>query len=683
MGTLADVFVRVRGTTDQLGKDIDKGSKAAGKKGGESFKSSFGGAIKGLGTLFAGLAIGGFLKDTISEARESIRVGNITAAVIKSTGGAAKITAANVGNLATAISNVTGTDDELIQSGENILLTFTRIRNETGRGNDIFDKATVAATNLAAAMNNGAVTADGLKTASIQVGKALNDPLKGMTALQKVGVTFSDQQKKQIAAFVKSGNIMGAQKVILAELGKEFGGVAAAAADPAQKMQVAWANLKEYIGLQLIPIINKLLPQFQALIPKIEAITSSILQFSTTNSAILSIADTIKTIVVAVNDWLSHNQTLRTVLLALTVAMWALDVAMDANPIGLVVIAIAALVVAIVWVATKTRFFQTVWGAVWGFMKAVGAWFAGPFAGFFVAVWNKIVSFLRPIFPLFAAIFGLVISVVKTFVAFWGAVWAVIWLVVKTVWGFIRPFVVTEINIVRTIITTVINYIRNIWTTYWNIIKAVIQAVWPPIVAIVKGAVARVIAIINEIKAIVDKVRGFFNQLRGAAEGGVGSLISFVKSIPGKITGALANLGGLLVHSGEQIIQGLINGINNMVGKVKDAISSVLKKARDLLPFSPAKEGPFSGKGWTLYSGEAMMSGLAEGIRGNSPATLGAMNAAVRALHATGVAAQAGASTGGGLTFSPTYHVAGDLDEQRLAKATVQRLLFSLATGAT
>jgi hypothetical protein len=71
---------------------------------------------------------------------------------------------------------------------------------------------------------------------------------------------------------------------------------------------------------------------------------------------------------------------------------WAWNAALAVSPVTWIVIAIVALVGVIVLVATKTKFFQTIWQAVWGFMKGVGAWFAGPFANFFVRLWRKIVS---------------------------------------------------------------------------------------------------------------------------------------------------------------------------------------------------------------------------------------------------------------------------------------------------
>lgn len=73
-----------------------------------------------------------------------------------------------------------------------------------------------------------------------------------------------------------------------------------------------------------------------------------------------------------------------------TAAQWLWNVALTANPIGIIIVAVAALVGVIIWLATQTQFFQTIWEAVWGFLKAVGAWFAGPFANFFVSAWNMI-----------------------------------------------------------------------------------------------------------------------------------------------------------------------------------------------------------------------------------------------------------------------------------------------------
>lgn len=92
----------------------------------------------------------------------------------------------------------------------------------------------------------------------------------------------------------------------------------------------------------------------------------------------------------------------------ITAVQWAWNAALALSPVTWIILGIIALVAIIVIVATKTKFFQTIWGAVWGFMKTVGAWFAGPFAGFFVSTWHKITaSFSRAKSQLMSIINGI------------------------------------------------------------------------------------------------------------------------------------------------------------------------------------------------------------------------------------------------------------------------------------
>ena len=246
----------VRPDTRRFGRDLSRGIAGPIRAAG----AAIGGALVA-GQLFQ------FGKDAVAAARESNAIARITEQRIKSTGRAANITAKQVGNLATAISNKTGRDDEAIQSGANLLLTFTGIRNELGKGNDIFNQATGAAVDLAAAMNNGEVSSSGMKSASIQLGKALNDPVKGITALTRVGVSFDAQTKRQITTLVEQGRTVDAQKIILAELRKEFGGTAEASATAADKLSVQWGNFQETVGNLLIPVLDRLFGMLNNIAP--------------------------------------------------------------------------------------------------------------------------------------------------------------------------------------------------------------------------------------------------------------------------------------------------------------------------------------------------------------------------------------------------------------------------------
>lgn len=140
-------------------------------------------------------------------------------------------------------------DDQILQSVTANMLTFG---NVTG---DAFDRAQQAAVNLSARLGQD------LQSSAIQVGKALNDPIKGITALSRVGVSFTEEQKAQIKAMVAVGDVAGAQAVILGELERQYGGSAQAARDnapPMERMRLALAGMAGDIGAILLPVVDKL-----------------------------------------------------------------------------------------------------------------------------------------------------------------------------------------------------------------------------------------------------------------------------------------------------------------------------------------------------------------------------------------------------------------------------------------
>jgi len=257
-------------------KQIDAGHStldSSTKKTGGVFSQTFG-SVMPLAAAAAGAAVLKFGMDSIDAFKESQAAMAQTNAVLKSTGGAANVTADDVLNLAQKLRDMSGADDEAIQASENLLLTFTKVRNETGRGNDVFNQATGAILDMATSMNNGAIpTMEDLNSKTILVGKALNDPVKGLTALTRVGVSFTEGQKEQITAMVEAGDTMGAQKIILGELTKEFGGSAKAAGDTfagsMAKAQQKMEDVQEVIGGLLLPVIVELSSEFSDLLTQL------------------------------------------------------------------------------------------------------------------------------------------------------------------------------------------------------------------------------------------------------------------------------------------------------------------------------------------------------------------------------------------------------------------------------
>lgn len=216
----------------------------------------------GLGAVTAGAAaagaglaaLGGGLGVALSEAMGAQEIMTQLDAVLKSTGGAAGVTADMATGLADSLSAVTKFEDDAILAGENMLLTFTNISK------DIFPLTTQTMLDMSQAMGQD------LQSSAIQVGKALNDPIAGVGALSRVGVQFTEQQKEQIKAMVEAGDVAGAQKMILSELQKEFGGSAEAAggtfAGQLERLKNTFGNVAESIGTALLPSVQTLADKF-------------------------------------------------------------------------------------------------------------------------------------------------------------------------------------------------------------------------------------------------------------------------------------------------------------------------------------------------------------------------------------------------------------------------------------
>lgn len=253
----------------------------------------------GAGIVAATAAVAAFGTFSVREAADAQKVAAQTNAVIKSTGGVAKVSAQEVDRLSTALANKSGVDDETIASGQNLLLTFTNIRST-------FGEAARAALDMSVALGTD------LNAAAMQVGKALNDPEKGMTRLTRVGVTFTEQQKKQVAAMVDAGRTADAQRIILAELRKEFGGSAKAAGDTfagkLDKLKVAFGNVAENVGGVLIPYLGDFADWVNDHMPEIEkGIKGAIKGISTVLGGVVDAFKTLRRIAVRVADHIAEH----------------------------------------------------------------------------------------------------------------------------------------------------------------------------------------------------------------------------------------------------------------------------------------------------------------------------------------------------------------------------------------
>lgn len=193
-------------------KDLKSMERQAGRT--EKAASTLGRTI---GRAFAGISAGLVFRSIIRNTIEQEKAVAQLNAALKSTGRFSEENSKALQAQAQALQDVTAYGDETIISAQNLLLTFKEI------GDQNFNRATRSVLDLATAMGTD------LKSAAIQVGKALNDPKTQLTALSRSGITFSESQKQAIYAMQEAGDVAGAQAAILKELESQFGGSAEAA----------------------------------------------------------------------------------------------------------------------------------------------------------------------------------------------------------------------------------------------------------------------------------------------------------------------------------------------------------------------------------------------------------------------------------------------------------------------
>ena len=213
------LLVRIDATTEQLRREMKKaddvvaGSSTKINRSIDAIKKSF----SGLGLIIGAAGIGLAFRKIISATAEQERVTAQLNAALLSTGGAAGKTAGELTATAASLQKVTRFGDEAIIGMQSLLLTFKDIKG------DNFDRTTKAVLDMSTAMGQD------LKSSAIQLGKALNDPITGLSALSRVGVTFTESQKETIKVLAETGQVAEAQILILQELETEFGGSAEAA----------------------------------------------------------------------------------------------------------------------------------------------------------------------------------------------------------------------------------------------------------------------------------------------------------------------------------------------------------------------------------------------------------------------------------------------------------------------
>lgn len=241
-----------------------------------------------------------------------------------------------------------GIDEDTIKATQTKLLTFKNLAATADEVGGAFDRATMAALDLAAA-GFGEATQN-----ATQLGKALQDPIKGINALARSGVTFTAQEKEKIATLAKSGQMLAAQEILLQAIETQVGGTAEASAKATDKIRLAFGEVAESLGSMLLPYFerfaeflnNKVVPYFKKL-ADIAGESGMGAVFKTLATDLLKVTTNMGTLGNVVLGITAALVALRLVTIAATIAQVAFGVSLLTSPIGIAVAAIIALGVAL------------------------------------------------------------------------------------------------------------------------------------------------------------------------------------------------------------------------------------------------------------------------------------------------------------------------------------------------
>lgn len=580
-------------TGDVIGTSFEKGSRRAQDsidridKHAKTVSERTSGAFAGVGGKIAGafavVGVGSLFKGFISDAANAQREAALTAQVIKTTGGAAGVTAGQVDKLSNSLALQTGIDDDTITRGQRLLLTFTGIRNEVGKGNDVFTQATKISADLSASLGQD------MQSSVIQVGKALNDPIKGVTALQRVGVSFTASQKKQIKTLQESGNTLGAQKLILGELQKEFGGAAAAGATSGQKISVAFHQIGQTIGTALLPVVDKVAVAVIKLTPLIETGIGKISKVA--GPAFAKIADTAGPALAKLSSFIAGLdlgdriragiKALQPTIVALTTAVQRLIPVIKDGLNKYLHNAAELFQKAVIPAARQVAAFLT--STLLPAVQALAKSFAKNVVPVIQALVHVFVNNLQPALISLAQKFDQ--HVLPVLIRFTKIILAILVPVTKLALAILGKLLPPLLRLVGPILGTAIKVIGTVIGAVFDFIGAILNlgntvseagGLFGKFVEFVGAQLLRLVTFYADVWVTIGKV----------VVAGVEAVVGFIKALPGKAVAALANLGQLLggaiatafrfvLHAEATYIETIVNLIKSLPGRLASALGSL------------------------------------------------------------------------------------------------------------
>jgi hypothetical protein len=547
-----------KGFASKMQSELGGEVATLGSKGGEEYSKGFGaraksgiaGAAKGMFAPLIGAAAGlfafdkakDFLKDTVAEARNASVVTARTANVMQRMGDDAWTSAEDIEKLTTSLADKSGMDDETVRSGENLLLTFGNIRDEAGKGNKIFDQTAGLMVDMSKAMGSN------VKGAAIQLGKALNDPVRGVTALTRVGVSFTQGQKDQIKALVDSGKTLQAQKIVLGEVKKEFGGAAAAMTTPAQRAGVEWGRLKVLLGSLLLPVINKVENVLATKV--IPAVTQFVTQMQSGTGAGGRFAADLKSIGSALANVAGFLNRHRVAVIAVVAGYAAYR-------------AILVATAAAQRIQTAVESVSTTVKAANNAVQAIGNSYLANWLGVKAL---ELAAWVRSTAATVASTTALVASTVaQKAAALASKAWAAAqWLLNAAMDA--NPISLVVVAIAALVAAFVIAYKKS--ATF----RAIVQGAFNGVKDAARALGSAAVSVFNGIRSALGKVGAAAGTVKNTIVGAFNDVWNSIKGFPAKV----ASLGGKMLSAGKNLASNVVNGIKTIGGDAGDIAKSIV-----------------------------------------------------------------------------------------------------------
>ena len=308
------------------------------------------------------------------------------------------------------------------------------------------------------------------------------------------------------------------------------------------------------------------------------------------------------------------------------------------------------------------------------------------------STWDNLVGLIGGVLDVLIGIFEVFAGL---FTGDWSRLWEGVKQIASGLWKAITAIFRQAINIVRTVVSVGISAIIGLWRALWPRLRALASGAWTALVGIFRSNLDRAVAFVRALPGRIMTVlrvlpglllglaRRALGQMRSGVSSGASSLIGFVRGLPRRILGALGNVGRMLFGAGKAILQGLVRGIRSVASAPANAVRSVVSGVRRLLPFSPAKEGPLSGKGSPDRAGATIGTMLADGLRssaGQVAAAASGVASAAQVRPGAGtigtVDGSAGDRRGANAGVSQTFHVEA-FDVREAARELSSEMAYS------